>query len=268
MPADNRRRTRIVAELASNHGGDMEIAKDLIAACAEHGADVVKVQAYQAQFLAETDSQKKWLAQAELSPGQLLALKAYAQSCGVDLLVSVFDTDRADFVRKGLGCTEVKIGSGEIRRVGLIAKCIALFDVVWLGAGLDPRRAELFAREHGQIRPVYGVTQYPAESMFEREQLRRAIDHRGQWGWSDHGATPASSREAIDFGAYSVERHVAFLTRGRSDKHDSQPHDLRALRDYAEKRATVEWEESQAHAASEHKFLSRWEAADVAESRR
>lgn len=256
-------RTRIVAELASNHGGDMEIAKDLISACAEHGADVVKVQAFQAQFLAENDSQKQELSKAELSPAQLYALKAHAHSCGVEFLVSVFDTDRADFVRKDLGCTEVKIGSGEIRRVALIAKCIALFDVVWLGAGLDPRRAELFAREHGQIRPVYGVTQYPADTMFEREQLRRAIDHRGQWGWSDHGALPSSSREAIDFGAYSVERHVAFMTRGRSSAWDSQPHDLRALRDYAEKRASMEWEDSQAHSDSEQKFISRWEAADA-----
>ena len=163
-------RTRIIGELASNHGGDLELAKDLIAACADYGADAVKVQAYQTKYLASADPQHAWLRAAELSEANLAHLHDFARGHKLDFLVSVFDVERARFV-KSLGCRDVKIGSGEIRRLALISTCIALFDVVWLGAGVDPRRAVRLTVDHPNVRPVFGVSQYPAPSVYERGEL-------------------------------------------------------------------------------------------------
>ena len=44
-------RTQIVAELASNHGGQWDIAEVMIQSAADHGADWVKVQLYDGRGL-------------------------------------------------------------------------------------------------------------------------------------------------------------------------------------------------------------------------
>ena len=69
-------RTQIIAELASNAGGDVKHAKDLISACADAGADYVKVQAYDAAWLRDDDPQKAWLIESQWSMADLAALRA------------------------------------------------------------------------------------------------------------------------------------------------------------------------------------------------
>ena len=45
------KRCEIIAEIGQNHNGDMSLAKELIHAAAENGADVAKFQLFDAQKL-------------------------------------------------------------------------------------------------------------------------------------------------------------------------------------------------------------------------
>src|SRR5687768_3271488 len=59
-------RAQIIAEVASNHGGDLQLAKQFIRAAAEHGADIVKFQSWQARHMSKTDAQYDWFEKSEL----------------------------------------------------------------------------------------------------------------------------------------------------------------------------------------------------------
>ena len=51
-------RTQIILEVASNHNGDLDTARELIAAAAEVGADYVKFQSYQSRTLVGADERE------------------------------------------------------------------------------------------------------------------------------------------------------------------------------------------------------------------
>ena len=50
--------TKIIAEIASCHNGDLELAKAMIKAAAENGADVVKFQDWRADNVPANDLDK------------------------------------------------------------------------------------------------------------------------------------------------------------------------------------------------------------------
>jgi sialic acid synthase SpsE len=250
-------RTQIIAELASNHGGDLALACGLISAAADAGADWVKVQAYRPECLQADDPQREWLAQAALSTSGLEHLKAHADAIGVKFLASVFDQESATVVR-GLGCETVKIGSGEVNRQGLIDRVAALgFRTLFRGYGcssLDVWSA--WCHDGLTIVPFYGISQYPTPELRAASRIKRIVaGHVEEWGWSDHCYTLKACQEAMEWGATYVERHVAFPDRGRCQDWDSHPTAFKTLRRYAEACA---WDGTQAYETARATFLGRW----------
>ena len=251
-------RTQIIAELASNHGGDLSLAKDLISACADHGADWIKVQAYQTKYLARTDPQYDWLTQAQVTESGLAELKAHAEKCGVKFLASVFDLERAKFIRS-LGCDTVKIGSGETARHSFHVHVLSLgFQYAFIGCGLMEMLPWLRHENRVDVVPFYGVSEYPTPEERAYCAMNRA-DQSRPWGWSDHTRLDVVGMDAIKRGASYVERHVGFRDRGRFNAWDSEPRHLRELRKWAEDCA---WEGTAAHADACAKYLTRWSQAD------
>jgi sialic acid synthase SpsE len=75
-------RTQLIAELASSHGGDVALASDMIRVFADAGADWVKLQLYDAACLADSDPQKAWLTQAQVTRPMLDMLLDVATRTG------------------------------------------------------------------------------------------------------------------------------------------------------------------------------------------
>ena len=251
-------RTQIIAELASNHGGDLALACDLISAAADAGADWVKVQAYRPSRLRKGDPQTEWLTQAALSGDALAQVKKHADDRGVKFLASVFDRYSAWAVRS-LGCSAVKLGSGEVTRDALWRDLEVFgFSTVFYGCGLS---TEIRAPWHGSVIeqtciPMFGISQYPAPELRATTMLKRmAVRSPLPWGWSDHGYTLKTCQEAMEWGAAYVERHLAFPDRGRCQDWDSHPTAFKTLRRYAEACA---WEGTEAHSAARSQFVGRW----------
>lgn len=119
----------IIAEIGVNHNGDMQLAKQLIKAAADAGADVAKFQSWQAEALAaptavkaayqqrndkESASQLEMLRKIELKRQDHASLQAYCQACGITFMSSSFGVDDSVFLAKELGCQQIKVGSGEL----------------------------------------------------------------------------------------------------------------------------------------------------------
>jgi sialic acid synthase SpsE len=250
-------RTLIVAELASNHGGDWSLAATMIKAAADAGADIVKVQLYDAADLKDSDPQKPWLRQAQISSvGVLHDLMRQADSSGVKLTASVFCEPSARLA-KAAGMQVVKLGSGEVGRDRLRALCHSIFDEVWESHGMSSGTPDTLLRK-AEVVPFYCISQYPTPYLRAYAALMQA-NKRGRWGWSDHGDSLEVAKEAICHGAAFVERHFnadAFGAR-RVEAWDSGTAGLRELRRHAE---ACQWTGSPEWEMARAKYIGRWGA--------
>tara|TARA_R110002073_G_scaffold74100_2_gene181046 strand:+ start:35821 stop:36951 length:1131 start_codon:yes stop_codon:yes gene_type:complete len=125
----------VIAEAGVNHNGDLDLARQLVDAAAEAGADVVKFQtfradalvtktapkaAYQARNTSETETQHQMLTRLELSMEAHRALLQYCNDRGIAFLSSPFDIGSLHFLTQELGLTTIKLGSGELTNAPLL----------------------------------------------------------------------------------------------------------------------------------------------------
>lgn len=119
----------IIAEAGVNHNGDLSLARKLVEAAAEAGADYVKFQTFKAEKLVTKSAQKaayqvKNINDSDNSQFQMLKnlempyewhfeLRDYAHSLGIKFLSTGFDEESIDFLDQ-LGIDLYKIPSGEI----------------------------------------------------------------------------------------------------------------------------------------------------------
>ena len=119
----------VIAEAGVNHNGDATLARDLIDAAVEAGADAVKFQTFRADALASLDApkagyqkrgteagetQRDMLRRLELSRQTHRDLLAHCRRRGIDFLSTPFDPDSLRFLVRDLGLEMIKLGSGEV----------------------------------------------------------------------------------------------------------------------------------------------------------
>lgn len=83
-------KTILIAEIGSNHLGDLEKAKELIRAAHQSGADLVKSQAYIARDIKSGSMPKEFYQMCEFTFEEYIELIEYAKSIGTTLFYSIF----------------------------------------------------------------------------------------------------------------------------------------------------------------------------------
>lgn len=122
----------IIAELGSNHNGDMELAKNLIRAAKEAGADCVKFQSWSKEtifsrktyednyFIADdyrdrTDFTLESIVEAySISEEELLQMKSFADSLGIDCTSTPFSKKEVDFLVDVMKAPFIKVASMDL----------------------------------------------------------------------------------------------------------------------------------------------------------
>jgi N-acetylneuraminate synthase len=122
-------RAYLIAEAGVNHNGSVAMARKLIDAAVQAGADAVKFQTFHAEALASinapmakyqkqatgrSESQLAMLKTLELSETAHRDLAAYCRSRSIQFLSTPFDEASIAFLDKELGVPLLKISSGEI----------------------------------------------------------------------------------------------------------------------------------------------------------
>lgn len=240
-------RCQIIAEVATNHGGDLACATDFIHACAEAGADYVKFQSYQVQHLRPGDPQQDWFAQCELSDDAHHVLMAECEKAGVKFLTTVYTADRVPFLQS-LGLDTIKIGSGEAGEWPLVNAACQAFSTVLLSDGLGS----------GPVVPMpwttlQCVTRYPTPIDAV------ALDMQTYAGWSDHCLGIEVAKAAIAMGAQYVEKHVTLPYAPRVCAWDATMAQVRALRDYAAFIETITTGLPPDLTEARARFVGRWQ---------
>ena len=121
--------TFVIAEAGVNHNGDLELARQLVDAAADAGADCVKFQTFKADKLASVsarkadyqqettgsgESQLEMLRRLELSPQAHRDLMRRCAQRDIAFLSTPFDHDSLVFLAADLGLARLKFGSGEL----------------------------------------------------------------------------------------------------------------------------------------------------------
>ena len=105
-------KTFIIAGCGRNHLGNMETAKDLIRSAADAGCDAARFQTYITErFVDEDNPDYDLMKRCELTYEEQTELKAHADSCGIEFLTTVFDTEGVFFALERLGLRRIKVGA-------------------------------------------------------------------------------------------------------------------------------------------------------------
>ncbi len=245
----------VIGEIGVNHNGDMAVARRLIDAAADAGADIVKVQAfrtedeisrfaplapYQRAANGEGPATQFELVKAlELPSDAFVDLGRYCTERGIGFLASVFDRHSVDALVDGLGVTSVKIASGEITNTPLLEYVAARKLGVMLSTGastLDEVRLAVDTLIHAgcpELVLMHCVSEYPAPpselNLRAMDTLRREFGV--PVGFSDHSAGVEASIVAAALGAVVIEKHFTLDRDMPGPDHQAslEPAELAAL---------------------------------------
>lgn len=208
----------VVAEIGLNHNGELSLAREMVAAAADVGADFVKFQAFELGDLVSPAHQESELGEifsrCRLSRDQMAELFEYAHQLGVGASASPFGTAWADWLEKR-EVPFLKIASGDIVNPFILNAVAKADPPLLLSTGAanreEIRRAMAFLEERGQKDMVlmYCVSLYPTAA--EDVNLAWLDWFQEEFGvltgFSDHTAGSWAAPLAVARGARVIEKH-------------------------------------------------------------
>jgi len=227
----------IVAEISSNHNGDIEKALEHIELASEAGADAVKLQTYTADTMTLDSDANDFKITEGLWKGRTLydlyeeahtpwewhaALFKKARDCGLQCFSSPFNEGAVDFLEQ-FDPPAYKVASLELVDLPLLRKIASTKKPVIMSTGLSDLEEISEAVETLQTAGcedlvlLHCVSSYPAPP--EDYNLRTIPDMAKKFnvvvGISDHTLGITTSLTAVGLGAAVIEKH---FTVRRSDK--------------------------------------------------
>ena len=216
----------VVAEIGTNHGGDLERAKQLITAAAECGCDAVKLQKRDNKniFTSEIYNQPynsensygltygEHREALEFGLMEYVALRQYAQKIGILLFASVFDVASAGVLDTSDN-PAFKIASGDLTNIPLIRYVAGLHRpvIVSTGGGTIADVQRVYDEvPHDHLVLLQCTSSYPVEPA--EMNLRVIETYRNMFpdvviGLSDHYDGIAMAGVAYTLGARVFEKH-------------------------------------------------------------
>ncbi len=248
-------RTLIIAEAGVNHNGDLKLAKQLIDAAAEAGADIVKFQTFNADRLVTrtalkadyqnqtTDSKEshyEMLRRLELTNTMHKELIAHCAARNIEFFSTGFDIESVDLL-VSLGQNHFKIPSGEITNLPYLRHVSRLGKPIILSTGMatlgEIEEAIDVLEQAGTTRTnmtiLHCTTEYPAP--MAEVNLRAMQSMQAAFGvavgYSDHTAGIEVAIAAVGLGATVIEKHFTLDRNlpGPDHKASLEPDELKAM---------------------------------------
>lgn len=243
----------IIAEAGVNHNGEIALAKKLIDAAVESGADAVKFQTFKAENVVTptaekaeyqkttsgtAESQYEMIKKLELSEADFWELAEYAEDTGIIFLSTPFDEESVDLLDQ-IGVPAFKIPSGEITNFPLLKKIAQKSKPIILSTGMatlsEVEEALSYLKKHGaeEIVLLHCTTSYPAPvtsvNLRAMETLRCAF--QVLVGYSDHTEGITIPIAAAVMGARVIEKHFTLdrTLPGPDHQASLEPQELAAM---------------------------------------
>lgn len=240
----------VIAEAGINHNGDVEIAREMIKAAKEAGADIIKFQTHlaEAEMLSDrslgeeagshvTRSLFDIMSGCQLTLDDHIALKKEAEKNDILFLSTPFSIEAADMLEQ-IGVVAYKIGSGEITNIPFLKYIAGKGKPMILSTGTadweEVSNAVKAIKDNipGLIL-MQCTSNYPTE--YENVNLgvidRMRLEFDVPIGLSDHCTGNYACFGAVAKGACIIEKHFTLsrLLPGIDQKSSIEPHELKDL---------------------------------------
>jgi N-acetylneuraminate synthase len=215
----------VIAEIGNNHQGDIEMAKRLVDASIESGADCVKFQLRNRQALYRQRGEGKTtedlgaeyiqdlLNKVELTLAEHQELRQYCTQRGILYMSTPWDESSVDALA-AMNVPALKIASADLCNPYLIAKAAELGVPLILSTGMSFEEEIIRAiKQLNQLGVPFALlhcnSTYPApETDIQLPYIWRLKELHGVIGYSGHERGTAITLAAVALGASIVERHI------------------------------------------------------------
>lgn len=253
----NPHHTIIIAEAGVNHNGNLELARKMVVAAKEAGADYVKFQTaipelvisavapkaeYQKETTGADESQLEMCRKLHLPLSDYAGLKHYCDEVGIGFISTPFDLVSIDCLAE-LDMDYWKIPSGEITNLPYLRKIAAKGGRVILSTGMSVlsevedavKVLESGGVSRDNIILLHCTTQYPTPYSAVNLRAMEALATLGchSVGYSDHTQGISVPVAAVALGASVIEKHFTLdrTLPGPDQKASLEPHELRQMVD-------------------------------------
>jgi N-acetylneuraminate synthase len=233
-PIYNFRKPYIIAELGSNHNGDMELAKKLIEQAKIAGCDCVKFQSwtkdtifsqkvYKENYFLKDDYRNRSdynleeiVEEFSISEQELLEMRNYCREQGIDFASTPFSNREVDFLVDKLEATFIKVASMDLNNYPFLEYIARKGVPVMLSTGLsemyeiDQAVRTIENAGNAKIILLHCVSIYPPKD--ESVHLNNIDMLRANYpdypvGFSDHTIGIEIPLAAVAKGASVIEKH-------------------------------------------------------------
>lgn len=237
-------KTFIIAEVGFNHGGDLNLAKQMIDAAKASGAHAVKFQSFLAGDLALPNAPHySLIKEGELTEEGHQVLFNYCQEVDIEFMSTPFSLESVDLLM-GLGIDRFKVASMDACNRTLLSKIAATKKPIIISTGMctleEIQQTEQFLNDLNveDFSFLHCQSLYPADApnlnlaciQELKSKLKVAV------GYSDHFPGVEACKLAVTQGATIIETHFTLdNTIAEGDhSHSADPAQLKELVEYSQ----------------------------------
>lgn len=215
----------VIAEIGINHNGSLKVAKEMVDAAYESGAEIIKHQTHVVDDEMSSEAKKvipgnadisiyDIMKKAALSEEEELELKNYVESKGMIFLSTPFSRAAADRLQK-MQVMAYKIGSGECNNYPLIEHIAKFGKPMIISTGMNDiesikKTVAIVEKYNVPYALLHTTNLYPTKP--EQVRLGAMLELKKEFpnaiiGLSDHTINNNACLAAVALGASIVERH-------------------------------------------------------------
>lgn len=220
----------LIAEIGVNHNGDIELAKNMIFAAKDSGADAVKFQTFKAEILASKltpkvkyqidntasrESHFQMLQKLELSYEDHFSLKAYCDSLNIEFISTPYDVKSAIFLNDDLNVKIFKTASADIVDIPLQEYIASTRKNAIVSVGMSSlseieKVCDIYYKNKNKnLTLLHCVSNYPCSDKSLNLKVIKTLQKAFgvPVGYSDHCIGETGAIISIAFGAQIIEKH-------------------------------------------------------------
>ena len=243
----------VIAEIGVNHNGDLELAKKMVLAAKNAGADAVKFQTFTASTLVTKNTPKvgyqesttspdeshyEMIKRLELGRPQHIALFDYSASVGVDFISTPYDLESARFLND-IGIKMFKTASADLVDLPLQKYLASTGRPVLVATGMSSlgeveQVVNIYEESNNpDLLLLHCVSNYPCmdASLNLRSMNTLASAFYKPVGYSDHSVGSLAAALSVSLGAKVIEKHFTLDKNlpGPDHQASSTPEEFREL---------------------------------------
>ena len=260
----------LIAEIGGNHDGNISLAKDMIDAAAQNGANYVKFQSWREKDLRrgpwdEDDApflhyknKRDFYKTSEMLDEHHYELINHCKKQNIKFLTTCFNRGRVDFLSK-LGLDSIKVASCDANSKSMIKDLSQAFGRVIVSTGMaSNEEITALAKQLHKLETdfvlMHCVSIYPTPikkiSFSKMDFIKKLADEkwemcanmpmktlsRGEFGISDHSLGINVAIAAVTKGATWIEKHFTIEKSlpAPDNKISITPGELKAIRDFCD----------------------------------